>query len=123
MCIRDSYSPYLIFMLIGICFHNLFQSNWSTKHFLLIVVLLLGLFYGSADAINSRHWVMRLVRGYTLALTVFSLVYLNRNRLKPNAVLNFFAEISFPLYVCLLYTSPATIPTPTCSSAPAAKCG
>jgi len=93
------YSPYLIFMFIGVGFHNLFQSTWPLAWFLLVGALLLGLFYTSAFAIPSHNWVQRLVRGYTLALAVFSLVYLFRHRLKPHPVLNFFAEISFPLYV------------------------
>jgi len=93
------YSPYLIFMLIGVCFHHLFQGSWSPLLFGAMVALLMLFFYACCSTLTSGQWIHRLTRGYTLALATFSLIYAYRARFKPNAVLNFFAEISFPLYV------------------------
>ena len=95
----NDHAPYLIFMLIGVCFHNLFETCWSVWLFTLMVGLLLVLFYLSASTISYHQWVLRLTRSYTLALVVFGLFYCYRNSLKPHPVLDFFAEISFPLYL------------------------
>jgi peptidoglycan/LPS O-acetylase OafA/YrhL len=93
------YSPYLIFMLIGVCFHHLFQGAWSPLLFCAMICFLLTLFFASCSTLTNHLWMRRLLRGYPLALGTFSLLYAFRNRFKPNGVLNFFAEISFPLYV------------------------
>jgi len=93
------YSPYLIFMFVGVCFHHLFQGTWSPVLFGILLVVLMALFFASCSTLTNHLWMRRLMRGYPLALGTFSLLYLFRNRLKPNIVLNFFAEISFPLYV------------------------
>jgi peptidoglycan/LPS O-acetylase OafA/YrhL len=93
------YSPYLIFMFVGVCFHHLFQGTWSPLLFWVMVGFLMALFFASCLTLTSHLWIKRLMRGYPLALGTFSLLYAYRDHFKPNAVLNFFAEISFPLYV------------------------
>ena len=93
------YAPYLTFMSIGICFYNLIRHDWSPATFGLVLALLVVCFYVNASFTLTKTWRVRVLHAYTLAAVVFSLAYCFRGLLKPSAVMDFFAQISFPLYV------------------------
>lgn len=95
--ILSNATVFLTFMFIGTCFFNLFKGYWSKKEFISMVVYLYTLFL-----LNS-HYVFPSLKeypvNYTLILIVFSLVYYLRDRIKYSSILNFFAEISYPMYI------------------------
>jgi len=97
------HAPYLIFMFIGVGFHNLFRGTWSPRTFGLMTGFFLLLFYIAWVKLHSGHghghWLGGNARAFPLMLILFSICYRYRERLKPHPVLNFFANISYPLYV------------------------
>ena len=90
---------YLIFMLVGVTFYQHISKMISTPALLGRSLLLMAAF-----GLNWRLGAQRdafPVIGiyYAYAYLVFGLCYLGRGWFRPVRVLDFFADISFPLYV------------------------
>lgn len=92
-------SSHLIFILIGICFYNLYEKKWTLRE-VIVGVLLLYIFYSIA-IINGQHYqfLLELLINYFLALIIFTLFYIFKDCIKPNKLINLFSQISYPLYV------------------------
>ena len=92
-------SLWLIFMLVGVVFnyhvHGLLRSGPAA----LAVAGLLALFVccWTISGIASQFPLITLHYGYAVAL--FAAAYLARHRARPVAILDFFADISYPLYL------------------------
>jgi peptidoglycan/LPS O-acetylase OafA/YrhL len=97
--VKAAYLPYLIFMCLGVCYHHLFQGDWTPMTFGLMLAVVGFCFYASVATMTPQLWRTRVIHAYTAAFLVFSLIYYYRGALKPNGVLDFFAQISFPLYL------------------------
>jgi len=89
---------FLAFMFIGVAMSYHYRRRLSTAGLCAIAAMLYGLFWilwsNASDSLS-----MRVVNSYTLALLVFGVSYALSNRWRPNRVLSYFADISFPLYV------------------------
>lgn len=92
-------TPYLIFMFIGVSFHYLFVAKISA---LKALVLISGFF-----AMMSLVWKIGpfqsgfyIVWSYAFALLTFAFAYRYQKIFRANRLVDFFAAISYPLYVC-----------------------
>jgi len=98
-----SHARFLVFMFIGVSFHNLFRGAWSPRIFGFMTGLFLLLFYVALAKANGGHGIGDILKGpgraYPLMLVLFSLCYRYRELLRPQPFLNFFANVSYPLYV------------------------
>ncbi len=90
---------YLIFMFIGTCFYNLYRGHWSARTFALTTALLCGGFILAVGASENQSIGTFLLVNYTLALLIFGIIYRLRDRLRYSRLLDFLANISYPLYV------------------------
>jgi len=89
---------YILFMLIGVLFYQHVTQRISSRA--LVIRSLLSL------AVFSASWAMGPQQGqfpgvtvwYYCALAVFGLCYALRARFRPLKLLDFFADISYPLY-------------------------
>lgn len=89
---------YVLFMLIGTLFYQHYQGVLSTVQLLLRAVLMLGAFL-LAWHLGIQHDALPvLAQYYAYALLVFAVCYALRERFRPLRVLDFLADISYPLY-------------------------
>jgi len=93
-----SHIPYLTFMFLGTCFYNLIQGTWRPVTFGCMFALLALCFLAETSAISAHNWRLRMLHAYPAAAVVFSLAYHFRSKFKPHAALDFFAQVSYPLY-------------------------
>lgn len=89
---------YLTYMMIGVCFYNYFKSNWQTAKFLSVVAFLMfftiaNMYLRIPDSFSSYSV------SYVLGFVLFGSFYLIRDKILYNSTLNFFANISYPMYV------------------------
>ena len=92
--------PFIIFMFIGVMFYYLYSDKITFIFFIFAVSLLLLLFcYSSWWSLNEtlRHHV----KSYLFAFVFFGIAYMLKNFSfwGRSKVFNFFADISFPLYL------------------------
>jgi peptidoglycan/LPS O-acetylase OafA/YrhL len=94
-------SRFLGFMFIGVAMFYHYRQRLSTVGLCAISALLYCIFWIQwSNAPNSAESLSALVvNSYTLALIVFGLSYAFSKRWPSSRVLNYFADISFPLYV------------------------
>lgn len=89
---------YVLFMLIGVLFHQHHQGQLSTRALAAGALLLLAAF-GVAWSLGVQRGLLPIIgKYYVYALGVFALCYAARARFGRNAVLDFLADISYPLY-------------------------
>lgn len=84
-------AKYLTYMLIGTAFNLHFRrviSVWKTT--MMVVVL-----YGTFALCSDRESIIN----YLIAFVLFSACYYGKDRINGNRFLDFFADISYPLYV------------------------
>lgn len=86
---------YVVFMLIGICFYNFYCQNWSKSSFIKTTAFLYFLFLIQLK-VEDRILVSY---SYSTGLAIFALCFIFREKLKYSKILNFFSEISYPLYL------------------------
>jgi peptidoglycan/LPS O-acetylase OafA/YrhL len=87
----------LSYMLLGICFYNYQRGHWSRKEFLVSLVVLYVLFLST---LSTTEIVMPpVVVSYTLALAVFSLAYIIKDRMRRTTLLDLLGQVSYPLYI------------------------
>lgn len=89
---------FITFMFLGCLFYYVLYRELSAKVALGYGVIIYSLFV-TINAFYSSGLFGALTRNYTYALTLFSLCYLLRGRFKENRVIDFLADISFPLYL------------------------
>lgn len=101
--IVDKAAPYLIFMFIGVAYNYSIRNALRPQEFMMVVAFLFGILIflwqkdvpaASANQIWSYGW----------AVGVFALAAAIPERFTDNRMLNYFAAISYPLYVvhCLI---------------------
>lgn len=88
----------IIFMLIGVSFYNLFRRYWMPRKTFVVICILLGLIAVHLAATGFQEFRLWSF-SYVYALAIFGLAYLYRNELWRNKILNFFADISYSLYM------------------------
>lgn len=93
-----SAAPFVTFMFIGTCFYNLYKSNWSVKKFITMLTYSVVLFAMNMRMTYSATW-KTFVMNYIIGLIVFIILYLLREKIHKVKVLDFFANISYPMYV------------------------
>lgn len=91
---------FLTYMLIGTGYYNFYKRNLSLKKLLFYIVTMVTIcfvcmFRNQIFTINILDYYIN----YSLALLIFTIVYLIKERLAYNRVLNCLANISYPLYV------------------------
>jgi peptidoglycan/LPS O-acetylase OafA/YrhL len=89
---------YILFMLIGVLFYQHHQGLIGTARLAIGAVLLLGAFLLGWRLGTQHDQVPVLAEYYVYALVTFGLCYALRDRFRPLRVLDFFADISYPLY-------------------------
>lgn len=90
---------YVLFMLIGTLFYQHYRGLLTLPKLCLGTVLLLAAFVAAWRSGIQRDQVPVLAEYYVYAVLVFALCYGMRGRFRPVPVLDFFADISYPLYV------------------------
>lgn len=90
--------PFLTFMFIGVAFHYMVVRILDPMQAVLIIAFVFLLYalqiaYGMYS--NQAHTIW----SYGIALLVFAFAATYQSVFKPNVVLNFLADISYPLYV------------------------
>ncbi len=92
-------NPYLIFMFIGVAFHYLFVRKISAKKALLLIGGFFAMlsFVWKTGPFQSGFYI---ASSYVFALLTFSFAYRYQHIFRANPVVDFFAAISYPLYVC-----------------------
>lgn len=89
----------IIFMFIGVCFYNLYKRHWSKKSFFIASCSICGLFLFSAHMGPIPQMIPTYQTNYMFALALFSICYQQRHQFEKNRILDFLADISYPLYV------------------------
>ena len=89
---------YLSFMFLGCLFYYVLYRELSAKVALAYGVVIFALFV-TVNAFYEPGLFGALTKNYTYALMLFSVCYLLRMRFSENRVLDFLADISFPLYL------------------------
>ncbi|KQW96550.1 hypothetical protein ASC94_06810 [Massilia sp. Root418] len=89
---------YLIFMMIGVLFHQHVSGLISTPALAVRVLSVLAVFSFTWSVGPQKGQFPAVTIWYYSAVAVFALCYFNRERFRPVRVLDFFADISYPLY-------------------------
>lgn len=102
---QDAFFPHLIsdmkymtFMFIGCLFYYLLYREISLGAMLGYGAIIYALFV-TTNSFYEKEVFTAMAQNYTYALALFSACYLFRNKFKDNKVLDFLADISFPLYL------------------------
>jgi len=91
-------TKYISFMLLGCLFYYALYNEISTGAALGYGAIVYALFV-TINAFYEHEFLGPLVKNYTYALALFWSCYLLRHRFKDNKILDFVADISFPLYL------------------------
>ncbi|HEX7643062.1 MAG TPA: acyltransferase [Burkholderiaceae bacterium] len=90
---------YTVFLFIGTLFH--FASKGRLSPFVLgggvLALFVLFVLMWPRTVLLDQYW--RVTANYGYALVLFALCYMLRARFRPGRVLDFFAAISYPLYL------------------------
>lgn len=89
-----------LLLLLGTAYYSMLKQKLSHKEFwaiqLSVTALIFILWFGVAE---PASYIVQWAIGYVLALGVFYTCFLLRNKIKANALLSHFSDISYPLYV------------------------
>lgn len=92
-------APWLIIMLVGVCFYNYHKEKWSVKQLIVSLSLLMACFYaGIYFGTKNETWLIFFVSP-SAALLVFCIVFLFRKVIPYCRFFDFFGKISYPLYI------------------------
>jgi peptidoglycan/LPS O-acetylase OafA/YrhL len=89
---------YITFMFLGCLFYYVLYRELSAGAALGYGAMIYALFV-TINSFYETGLFGALTKNYTYALILFSVCYLLRNRFKENRILDFLADISFPLYL------------------------
>jgi peptidoglycan/LPS O-acetylase OafA/YrhL len=90
---------FVSFMFIGVLFNYLFNGLISLVRFYLAFVVVLGLFLGGWNASPWPDAFWAVTPNYLYGLMIFGGAYLLRNHFRNFRLLDFLADISYPLYI------------------------
>ena len=90
---------YLNYILIGTIFYFAFQSRISHTALIFYVVIEMIFLVLSWKFSALKNQFPIVTCNYFLGLIIFSLSYYYRNKFKPLTALDWFADISFPIYI------------------------
>lgn len=91
-------SPYIIFMFIGVAFHYLYCYKITPdRGYLLIGILFVMFCIAWWTGPYSENLI--LAWSYAFALLTFMFAYIFPHFFKANPIVNFLADISYPLYI------------------------
>lgn len=92
-------TPFMCFMFMGVCVYNLFRRHWSPAHFCLAAGALMAMFLVSVrGGVAPDIWQRQVLLAFSIGAALFGAAYLARAHLPHSRVLNFSADISYPLY-------------------------
>ena len=91
-------AQYIIFMFIGVAMNYLYRGVLPERSAFLLIAGLLFLF-AIVWACGPFAWSLAQLWNYALAFLIFLFAFVFPNCLRSNRVLDFFAAISYPLYV------------------------
>lgn len=89
---------FMSFMFLGCLFYFVLYGEISVGAALGYGAIIYALFV-TIGSFYEKEFFGALVKNYTYALILFSACYLLRSRFRDNKVLDFLADISFPLYL------------------------
>jgi len=89
---------YMTFMFLGCLFYYVLYSELSAGVALGYGVIIYALFV-TINSFYEKGLFGALTKNYTYALILFCVCYLLRSRFKKNKIIDFLADISFPLYL------------------------
>jgi peptidoglycan/LPS O-acetylase OafA/YrhL len=89
---------YITFMFFGCLFYYVLYRELSAKVALGYGAMIYALF-ATINSFYETGLFGALTKNYIYALILFSVCYLLRNRFKENRIMDFLANISFPLYL------------------------
>jgi peptidoglycan/LPS O-acetylase OafA/YrhL len=89
---------YMTFMFLGCLFYFVLYNELSSRAALGYGAIIFSLFV-TINSFYENRFFGPLAKNYIYALIIFSACYLLRNRFRNNKVLDFLADISFPLYL------------------------
>ena len=89
---------YMTLMFLGCVFYYVLYGELGTKAALGYGAIIYALFV-TINAFYENELFGPLVKNYTYAMALFWACYLLRNRFRDNKILDFLADISFPLYL------------------------
>lgn len=92
-------STFLLIIFVGICFFNRIKKNWSSKGFFIMlgsvyVEFIVSVNFGPCSVIKWTYIVSN-----TLAIFLFSVAYILKNKIKYNKTIDRVSNVSYPLYV------------------------
>ena len=90
---------FIVFMMIGVVFNFHHRQGISSLQLILSLSLLFTIFTMEWKYSVMKEGYMDGIKNYAYALGVFIIFYLLRLKIKTNKVLDFFADISYPLYI------------------------
>ncbi len=92
------YSNFIVFIFVGVSFNYLYRHLLSLQQFFGLTLGLMAMF--CLTWLNGFHQgLFYLMWSYVLALLTFSFAYFYPRFFKSNPIADFFAQISYPLYV------------------------
>jgi peptidoglycan/LPS O-acetylase OafA/YrhL len=91
---------YLLYLMVGTCFYRLYRKQWSLPATAgVITVLMIFWHYASRKHLMmAGHWPS-IERTFIISLFGFTCCFFARNFIPYSRVLNYLAEISYPLYL------------------------
>lgn len=90
---------YLPFMLIGLCLNRLMNQELSKNGTLLAATYLLMLFLSVEILTDNPKITAIIAMNYSYAFLIFMALFLLRNKIMDNFILDFLSRISYPLYL------------------------
>ena len=90
---------FITYMLIGTVFNFHHRRGISTLKLLSSVILIFILFATEWKYSFLSNGYFEGVKNYGLALIIFFIFYMARFKIKTNKILDFFADISYPMYI------------------------
>lgn len=90
---------FVIFMFIGVIFNYLMRGLIQLRTFATTAAILCGFFFFGWGATPWPHYFSMIAPNYAYAIAIFGLAYMNRSRFRNFLLLDFLADISYPLYV------------------------
>lgn len=90
---------FVSFMLVGVLFNYLLRGAISVSKFYACSAALLALFFFGWNGTPWPDSFMAIAPNYAYAILIFGFAYFLREKFKNAKVLDFFADISYPLYI------------------------
>ena len=90
--------PHLSMMFIGVYFYNLYTKNWRLNIKYISIFLSIIVIQYAYKYYYDKNFIVY-ISSYSIALLIWCFTYNFRDQLKHYSILNFFASISYSLYL------------------------